>query len=156
MSVAAAVIEKVETPVVEPRRFQVPDLDTHGMWMLPRLSDLSPSMTQRMAANFLRGIIYANDYLFLFLPDAVGLVQVVRNLSFDPTPAVIERFVWCRDKKNIPQQDAALAMYDEFAKWAKAQRIEVLYVNESSDVPQEKIRERLGRIYLRPHQYVRL
>ena len=141
---------------VEPRRFTVPDLETHGPWLLDRMCEVHKHMSPRVAGNFLRGLVYANDFMFLFLPGAVGLAQVSRDISFDPIPVVRERFVWCRDRRNEEYQAQALTLYDEFAKWARHQGCETMYVLESSDVPPEKVKDRIGRLFLRQQQFVRL
>jgi hypothetical protein len=141
---------------VEPRRFTIPDLDTHGAWLVPRLVERYQGMNTRSAANFLRSIIYANEYMFLFLPDAAALAQVTRDYMLDPTPVVRERFCWCRDKDDAIAKQQAAACYDEFAKWARHMGCETMIVEEASDVPHEAIRERMGRVFSHQQQFVRL
>lgn len=141
---------------ISPRRFTVPDLETHGPWMFDRMCETYKHMTPRTAGNFLRGIVYANDFMFLFLPGAVALAQTSRDITFDPIPVVRERFVWCKERRNEMQHELALQFYDEFAKWARHQGCADMYVLESSDVPAEKVKDRLGRLFARPQQFVRL
>ena len=158
MAQAAVKIEDVQTEAilpVEPRRFQIPDLDTHGGWMVDRMCETFTHFNPRSAANSLRSIIYSNEYMFLFLPNAVGLAQTVRDFTFEPLPVVRERFVWCRDRTDKAAQIAAGILYEEFSKWARHQGCEIMIVEESSDVPHEEIRERLGRVYSRQQQFVR-
>lgn len=156
----AAPLEKVpQTDAVlpvEPRRFTIPDLDTHGAWLIPRLTEQYPAMNTRAAANFLRSIVYANDYMFLFLPNAVALAQRTSDYMLDPTPVVRERFCWVKDKNDIVAKQAAALFYDEFSKWARHMGCEIMFVEEASDVPHEQIRERVGRVYMRQQQFVRL
>jgi hypothetical protein len=155
----AATVEDLKTDAVlpvEPRRFCIPDLDTHGGWLVPRLVEQYPAMNTRSAANFIRSIVYANDYMFLFLPGAAALAQMTRDYMLDPTPVVRERFVWCRDKSDAVARQQASAFYDEFTKWARHMGCEIMFVEEASDVPHEAIRERVGRVYMRQQQFVRL
>jgi hypothetical protein len=156
MQIAAAELRTDAILPIEPRRFTVPDLETHGQWLFDRLCETHKHMTPRVAGNFLRGIVYANDFMFLFLPGAVALAQTSRDVTFDPIPVVRERFVWCRERRNELQHEQALQFYDEFAKWARHQGCETMYVLESSDVPAEKVKDRLGRLFMRQQQFVRL
>jgi len=140
---------------IEPRKFNLPDFETHGIWLIPRMCETFPSLSPRSAANFLRGILYANDYKFMFLPNAVALAQTVKDFMLDPMPTVRERFVWCQDREDKIAQVQAAAFYDEFAKWARWQGCETMIVEESSDVPHDLIREKLGRVLMRQQSYVR-
>lgn len=141
-------------PVV--RRFQVPDLDTHGAWMLPRLQATFKHLNDRALVGFLRGLINSNEYLFLFEPDSVGLAQVVRSHSLQPKPVVWERFVWARVPDNAEMQAKAAFMYDHFRQWARSMHCENIIVQELSDVPIEMVRAHMGRIFTRQQQYVRI
>lgn len=138
------------------RRFQIPDLDRHGKWILPRLLAAYPHLTERTAAGFLAGIVYQNDSLFLYQSHSVALAQMVGSHTLAPKPIVWERFVWVEDPNDKQQVEDAAVFYDEFARWAKAQGCETIVVEEMTDVPHEIIKQKLGRVFNRQQQFARL
>lgn len=146
-------VENIE--VFAPRRFQLPDLTTHGAWVLPRLEQAF-TMNERMAATWLRSLIYSNEALFLFNLDCVALAQVETVNTLQPKPVVRERFVWCRDQADKEQQKQAAQFYDLFRDWAKHQGAEIMIVEELTDVPHELIRARLGRVFTREQKFARI
>jgi len=145
----------LEAPV-QPRRFQTADLNTHAKWMLPRLLQAFPHLTERAAAAWLTGICDNNDFLFLRLPHAVGLAQVSGVHTLAPRPLVRERFVWCEDVTDKDQLAAAASLYGEFAQWGKKMGCDVLLVEEMTDVPHDLIKAQLGRVFSRQEQFARL
>lgn len=148
------VLEKVAIPEV--RRFEIPDLDTHAAWLLPRLQQAFPHLNDRALVGFLRGIVYNNEYLFLYQTDAVALAQVMSEHTLQPKKAVWERFVWIRDAQDKAQQAAGAFMYDRFRDWAKGLGAETIVVEEMSDVPHEMVRQHLGRVFNRQQQFARV
>jgi hypothetical protein len=153
----AQAAQKIVEPTYEPpvRRFDLADLTEHR-WIVPRLLEAYPRTNERMLVGWLKGLVYSNEHLFLYLPHAVALAQVLRNVSLENTPFVQERFVWVEDKDDREQVRRAAGFYDEFNRWARQQGCEVMFVEESSDVPHEMVREKLGRVFTQQRQFVRM
>lgn len=138
------------------RKFDTADLSTHGPWLLPRIVQAYPHLTERAAASALQNILYNNEFLFLCQDGAVALAQVTAAHTFVAKPIVWERFVWCRDPDNKESVKHAALFYGHFQRWAKTQGIDVMMVEEMSDVPHDVIKEQLGRIYTRQQQFARV
>lgn len=138
------------------RRFEMPDLDRHAKWLLPRLGKAFPKLDERRAAGFLSSMVYNNEHMFLYQPHAVGLAQLVADTTLASGPMIYERFVWAEDPQNKDQIAAAANFYSHFARWGKHMSVEVMIVEELTDVPHEMVREKLGRVFNRQQQFVRL
>lgn len=138
------------------RRFEIPDLDRHGKWILPRLLAAFPHLNERSAAGFLTSLVYSNEHLFLYLPHAVGLAQVVSSHTLSPKPVVWERFVWVENPEDKEQLASAAALYERFMTWGKQMGVETMIVEEMTDVPHEQIKAVVGRVFNRQQQFVRL
>lgn len=141
-------------PIV--RRFEIPDLDRHGKWILPRLLQAFPHLNERSAAGFLTSLVYSNEHLFLYQPHAVALAQVVSSHTLSPKPVIWERFVWVEDKDDKQQLADAATFYERFIVWGRAMSVETMIVEEMSDVPHEQIKAVTGRVFSRQQQFVRL
>ena len=138
------------------RRFEIPDLDRHGQWVLPRLLTAYSHLNDRSAIGWLRSVIYNNEFLFLFADHAVGLAQVMSAHTLAPKPVVNERFVWVQDPNNAQHLADAAQFYTHFHVWAQHLGAEVMIVEEMTDVPHEMVREKVGRIYNRQQQFARV
>ena len=156
----AAVI-KAHVPTPEPiqtssmRRFALPDLDTHGAWIMKRITSAYPNQTERSVAGWLRNLLYDNASLFLYQNSAVALFQVTSVYSLAHKPIVIERFVFVKEGPPSNLQEAA-EFYSEAAKWSKNQQIEQMRVEEMSDVPHDLIKDKLGRLFTQQSVIARL
>jgi hypothetical protein len=126
------------------RRFELPDLDYHVSWFMARFLKAYPHLNERQAIGMLRSVIYQNDYMMLFHDNGVALAQTMSAHALDANPVIWERFVWARDPKNPSHVAACAQFYDRFKTWAKNQGINIIHVEESSDVPRDMIKERLG------------
>ena len=138
------------------RKFSTADLSLHGSWIVPRMMKAYPHLNERAVATFLQNIEYNNEYLFLFRDDSVALAQVVHSHALTGPPIVYERFVWCKEPTDKDQQQAASEFYTHFRRWAKTMGVDVLIVEENSDVPHDMIKDKLGRIFSRQQQFARL
>jgi hypothetical protein len=149
---------KPDEPVYQPviRRFDLADLQEHGGWIIPRLREAYPSVREGALAGWLKSAIYSNEHMFLYCPDGVAMAQVLRNISLEAAPFVQERFVWVRDKSDPEQVRSCARFYEEFHRWAKQLGCEVMFVEESSDVPHEIVKEKVGRVFTRTQQFVRM
>ena len=144
-------------PVVfaEVRRFELPDLDRHGKWFLPRFLKEFPHLNERSAIGFLRGIIYSNEFLFLFQEKGVALAQAMGSGGLEAEPIIWERFVWVEDPTNVEQQKAAAFFYNRIEKWAQTMGTKIVHVEMKSDVPHEMIKAQVGRVYETVQKYLR-
>lgn len=134
--------KKPEPQAPATRRLQRPDLDTHGRWLLDRFQKAYPHVSPSNAAGWLSALIFNNECMFLFQPNAVGLAQIERSHTLAPSPIVRERFVWAREPRYVEE---ASWMYVEFDKWAKRIGADTMLVCEGlTDVPPELISKRLG------------
>src|SRR5215468_6993166 len=95
----------------EVRRFELPDLDHHARWFMPRFLKEYPHLNQRAAIGFLRGIIYNNEFLFLFQDNAVARAQLMHSGGLEPEAIVWERFVWVENPADAAQTHAASSFY---------------------------------------------
>lgn len=142
-------------PAPEPqriRRFELPDLSRHGGWIMKRLQKTYPHMNDRALASWLQGILDRNEYLFLYQDHAVALAEVLRPSTLAPKPVVQERFVFAEEG----YAETAAEFYTEFKQWAKSQDIDVIIVEETTDVPHDLIKEKLGRVFERKQLFARV
>lgn len=141
----AALAEKFE--VVEPpftRRFERPDIDRHAAWFIPRLLKSYPHLTERSIQTWLLNILNSNEFMFLFQDHAIALAQTVQY-GLRSEAIVEEQFVWCEDASNKEWLADAAYFYDHFYEWAKRKGLSTVVVEESSDVPHDAVREKLGK-----------
>lgn len=138
------------------RKFSTADLSLHGSWIVPRMMKAYPHLNERAVATFLQNIEFNNEYLFLFRDDSVALAQISMAHALTGPAVVYERFVWCKDPTDKVQQQNAAEFYVHIRRWAKQLGVEVLIVEESSDVPHDMIKEKIGRIFQRQQQFARL
>ncbi len=154
---STTVLERpVEAPQLSPRRFEVPDLSRDGGWVLQRLRKVYKHLNEQQLAGWLRGIVYNNEFLFLWLPNAVALAQVERSHTLSPAPVVREHFVWANDPKDPHHLGQATQMYERFREWAKQQDASTIIVAEQSDVPLETIQKMFERIGERKQKFVKV
>jgi len=129
------------------RRFSTADLSQHGAWILRRLQILFPDMPEQWIGGWMRGLIWNNEHLFLYQPNAVALFQVVSLPGLRPGKMVQERFVWVEDKNDKTQVEFAADFYTAAQDWGKALGAERIITCESTDVPKSMIEQRLGRLF---------
>ena len=148
---AEAALKTPIEPTPTLRRFALPDLSTHGTWLLPRLETSFPHLNQRFILGWIRNLLYDNANFFLYQDHSVALFQITSVYSLSPKPEIIERFVFCQEGF----QKEGGAFYAEVKQWAKSQGVEKIWVEEQSDVPAEVIKENIGRIFMRQQQFAR-
>jgi len=128
------------------RRFELPDLDRHATWFMPRFIAAFPHLNERQAIGFLRSVLYSSEYLFLFQEKGIALAQTLGAHALEAQTVIWERFVWVEDPQNEKQVEAASYFYERFADWAKRKTVSNIVVEQNTDVPLELIRARLKRI----------
>lgn len=138
---------KLEPQIPDIRRFYIADLTTNGPWLLQRLLKAYPNQTERSIIGWLNTVIDQNEYLCLVMPNAVCFAERFCPDALAGKMLVREKFVWCEDPENAPQQMAAAEFYPWLIRWAKEQGVDKIIVGERSDVPVEKIREKFNRLY---------
>ena len=155
MAMAAVALERpgIERPAIS--RFELGDLPRHGGWLIPRLVAALELPEQRLA-GWLRSMIESNEYLFLVQEHSVALAEMQRANGLADKPIVRERFVLIEDIESAAQQKEAADFYDEFKRWAKNLGAEIIIVGELSNVPQDMIKDKLGRIFTRQQLFARV
>lgn len=133
-------------------RFALPDLDVWGVYLMERLLSRFPHLNDRMFIGWLKGCMESNEFLFIRSVNAVALAMIVRS-PLQPTADVQEVFVLTRGSGC---EDEALAMYDEFRRWAERMGARDLLVDIFTDVGKDAIQRRLGRLYNRITPFIRL
>lgn len=146
---------KLEEPLPQIRHFNEADLCKHT-FIMPRLRERFPHHNERSLATYLRGLFFSNEHLFLYSDYGCALAQVIKTFSLDAEPVVQERFVWAADPKNALHIAACAEFYTEIERWAKLLGVNKIFVEEWSDVPHEKVRERLGRIFTQQISFARV
>lgn len=149
---AAAKHQDVPPPAGNMRRFQLPDLDRHGRWLVERLSKAYPHRTERELMGWLRGLLYSNEFMFLYQDHAVALAVMTRAHPLEQKPIVQEMFVFAKEGHDRE----AVAFYGEFVRWAKNMGVETIIVEAMSDVSHDAIKEKMGRLFTRQVVFARL
>ncbi len=138
------------------RRFERPDVERHGQWLVPRFVKAFPHLSNHPALSFMVNVIYSNEFMFLYQPHGVALAQVVTEHVLQPEPIVWERFAFLEDPTDPRQHVEGAEFYTEFERWAKQKQAKLLVVEQQSDVPRDVIKERLGRIYVQETMIARV
>lgn len=148
------------SPIVPPReptavrRFELADLSRHNGWLYRKVLENFPRLeNERSVDSFLRGIIYSNEFLFLYQEHSVALAQLVRPYGLEARKIVKEQFVFAEAPRY--HQEAA-NFYKEFERWAKSKEADVIIVDEKTDVPPEMIKAQFPRLSERKETFVRL
>jgi hypothetical protein len=134
------------------RRFEIADLNKHGGWILKRLQQARPTLSDAQVMQWLRGVIYSKEFMFLYQEHGCALAQTVREETLEGTPIVRERFVFAEEGHATE----AAEFYTSFLQWAKNQGVTTILVEEMTDVPHDLIKERLGRLFERKQVFARL
>lgn len=134
------------------RRFEIADLNRHGGWIMERLQKVRPSLSAIQLNAWLKGVIYSNEFLFLYQEHGCALAQTVREETLENKPVIRERFVFAEEG----HAESAAEFYSEFLQWAKNQGVTTIIVEEMTDVPHDLIKEKLGRLFERKQVFARL
>ena len=149
---AAPVAGNSVAPPPAVRRFEIADLSKHGGWIIKRLRQARPTLSDPQVMAWLKGIIYSSEFLFLYQEHGCACAQTVREETLGGAPVVRERFVFAEEGF----QHEAASFYGEFLQWAKNQGVTTMIVEEMSDVPHDMIKERLGRLFERKQVFARI
>ena len=143
----------IELPAI--RRFDLADLPRHGAWLVPRLVAALELPEQRLG-GWLRSMIDTSDHLFLVQDHSVALAAIQNANGLADKPIVRERFVLAENPDDITHVREAAEFYTEFRRWAKNIGADIILIEELSNVPNELIKEKLGRIFMREQKFARV
>jgi len=156
MAVAAANGKHAAEKFEGIRRFSLADLNTHGAWILGRMLKVYPHLNERTIAGYLASSVENNEYLFLYQPNAVALVQLDGGYTLEPELVVRERYVLVRDPRDKHQVEQAAGFYDAIKQWARHLNVKTVILGDMSDVPLDLIHKHLGRSFEKQLTFVRL
>ena len=121
MTVAAQAREETPAPVAPPeevvtvRRFCLPDLQTHGLWLYEKLQPKFPHISQQYLTAWIRGAIETNQYYFVCTDKAAGIAQA-NHRPLVPQPYVDVIFVHSIDDSDRGHEPA---IYQAMERWGK-------------------------------------
>lgn len=142
-----AILEKAPVVEREPpfiRRFELPDIDKHAAWFIPRVMKTFPNFTDRSLRTWLLSMLTSTEHMMLYLDHGVALAQAM-PYGLPAEHIIIEQFVFIEDPADKTMQDDASHVYLHFHEWAKRKGLTVLIVEENSDVPHDMVRARLDK-----------
>ena len=101
-------------------RFQLADVTTRGAWLLKRLAERWPHISEATFAGRMRAWIGSNSHHFVKGANGVALFRLIRS-ELDPLPFVEEVFLFTQEPKtaNTASERDAVALYKEAARWAR-------------------------------------
>lgn len=149
-AVVAPVTNGTTRHVSQLRRFERPDIERHGAWLVPRFLTAFPHLNSHQAMSFMVNVLYSNEFMFLYQPHGVALAQIMLEQTLQEEPIVWERFVFLEDPKDARHIAEGIEFYAEFERWTKQKHAKQLVVEQCSDVPTDAIKEQLGRILIKP------
>lgn len=140
-------------------RFNSPDLTVWGGWLLERLKEFYPHLTDQTLAGWLRASINSNEAHIVHSGMAIGMAQITHE-PLEAQPSVKEVFVFCRSSDDETEKQTALkqgaAIYSEFRRWGMSLGAKEFVGGGHSDVPRELIEEEIGKIFVKQTGYIRL
>jgi len=148
-AIVAPVTNGASRHVSQLRRFERPDIERHGAWLVPRFLTAFPHLNSYQAMSFMVNVLYSNEFMFLYQPHGVALAQLMHEHTLQEEPVVWERFVFLEDKTDLRQIAEGIEFYVEFERWTKQKQAKQLVVEQCSDVPTDAIKEQLGRILVK-------
>lgn len=89
----------MQTPSNEVRKFTLADMNECGQWMLTRMREHWPAVSDANFAGHVRQIMGANDRLLVRTAQAVALADLTYE-PFDPRPVVRVVFAWTFVKRE--------------------------------------------------------
>lgn len=149
-----AVVEKPRVePVVEAvRRFATADLNTHGKWLLARLT-VALGIDERRAAGWLQSLMFSREYSLMFQPHSVALAQMSYGDTLSTTPVIHIKFVFAESEEHILE---ASRFYEEFRRWSETLGAQIMVLDELTDVPDDMIKKVLGRVFTKQQMFARV
>lgn len=146
-------VKKSEVEVVSfpSRRFNLPDLNDMGTWLIERLRERYSHLDDRGIFGWLRGLSASSQDLFLRTDHAVIMAQIVHE-GISPIPTVYERFALCEPE----HEQELLSLYDDLYRWAKNLGSKEIVVAEFSDLKKPQIMSRLGNAVVKERLIIKV
>jgi hypothetical protein len=119
----------------EIRSFSLADVPGWGQWLLGRLHEKWPSISDTTFVGKIRGYMSSNEFLFIRNDLAVGLAIAMHD-NMDGRPYVRAIFAFARDggAQSSPGEKAIIALYRRMRDWAKSMRATRIYFGGRSDI----------------------
>lgn len=128
-------------PLPSVRRFGMADIMTHAGWLIGRLREHYPHLTEANIVGWLRTVIDSNECLMLRSDNGAGLALIYRE-ELDTAPRAREAWTFVK-----PGHDGeGRAMMAEYHRWARMHGAAALTLSAFSDVPAETARQMYGRL----------
>lgn len=153
MTVATA--QKTELPaempqeVVSVRRFGLPDLQTHGLWLYEKLQKRFPHVAQSHLTAWICGAIETNQFFFICTDKAVGMAQA-NHRPLEPVPFVDVVFVESIDAADRSHEPA---IYRDMTRWGKSMNASELNYGELTPEQITAIKGSGADLYKLPHYF---
>ena len=152
---ATAAAQKTELQIEEPqevvsvRRFGLPDLQTHGLWLYEKLQKRFPHVAQGHLTAWIRGAIETNQFFFICTDKAVGMAQA-NHRPLEPVPFVDVVFVESIDAADRSHEPA---IYKDMTRWGKSMNASELNYGELTGEQIAAIKASGADLYKLPHYF---
>lgn len=122
-------------------RFLPADVHKYGPWLIPKLTQRWPQISAMTFSGWVMGWTNGNTFLFVKLPNAVGLAETFRQTP-DLTLRVREVFAFC---EGVEYEDQLVGIYKEFKRWARSLgATKIRDVGQASDLSNVRLRNNVG------------
>jgi hypothetical protein len=115
-------------------RFQLADVPARGAWLLKRLAQRWPHISEATLAGRLRAWIGSNSHHLIKGANGVALFRLIRS-ELDLMPFVEEVFLFTQEPKTTssPSERDAVALYQEAARWSRNLGATRVIIGRASD-----------------------
>jgi hypothetical protein len=131
----------VPLPQIIVSRFQLADVPARAPWLLKRLIEEWPHISEATFAGRIRVWIGSNQHYFARTPHAIALAVLQRH-ELDPLPFVEEVFL----KTEGVQNEEGTAIYRDLCRWAKGHGAAKVIIDKHSDMSSTQIQKRLDAL----------
>src|SRR5262245_36530579 len=143
-------------PIMQ-RRFELPDLNEHGTWLIERLQSVYPGVDVRTLYSKLHSILYSNEFMLLYQPNAVAIAQLVIGNALMPQPVIQVWFCFVKNRETKEQIEEAAGFFPDFMRWARNQGCGAVLLPENLDLmdvsPEVAGKAMGGRLFKREQLY---
>lgn len=114
-------------------RFLLADVPARAEWLLGRLVEKWPHISEATFAGRLRAWIGSNSHYLVKTPHAIGLTRIART-ELDPLPIGEEVFLFTADPKDRQYDREGIAIYRDTCRWVKSHGASKYIIKRQSDV----------------------
>jgi|SRR6185437_4959663 len=134
-----------KTPMLkegEVSRFTPADVQKYGPWIIPKLTKRWPQISAMTFSGWVMGWTNGNTFLFVKLPNAVGLAEVFKETP-DLRLKCREVFVFC---ESVEHEDQCVLIYKEFKRWARSLGVDnhIRDIGNASDLSSTRLRNNVN------------